>query len=71
VELLSIAANEPLVPDDIDEAAFGTDDRSFELRATRASGSSDGRVYTITYRATDSAGNSTLATATVLVPRNR
>jgi len=40
------------------------------LRAER-SGNSDGRVYTITYEATDASGNSTTATATVEVPHNQ
>ncbi len=40
------------------------------LRAER-SGNSHGRVYTITYKATDSSGNSTTATATVEVPHNQ
>lgn len=40
------------------------------LRAER-SGKSDGRVYTITYRATDCAGNTSLASATVTVPHDQ
>jgi hypothetical protein len=39
------------------------------LRAER-SGKTDGRTYTLTYRATDCAGNSTTATAIVTVPHN-
>jgi hypothetical protein len=45
-------------------------DGSIDLRAER-SGRGDGRIYTITYRATDACGNSTLATATVTVPHDR
>jgi hypothetical protein len=45
------------------------DDFTFDLRAER-SGMGDGRVYTITYEATDSCGNSILASATVTVPRD-
>jgi Tol biopolymer transport system component len=40
------------------------------LRAER-SGNSDGRVYSITYQATDASGNSTSATVTVEVPHNQ
>ena len=40
------------------------------LRAERA-GNSDGRVYTITYGATDASGNSATATAAVVVPHNQ
>jgi hypothetical protein len=43
------------------------DDDTFALRAER-SGTGTGRVYTITYQATDACGNSTIATATVAVP---
>jgi hypothetical protein len=76
IELVSIASDEGDSgggngdqPSDIQGAAIGTDDRSFMLRAERLE-SGDGRVYTITYRATDQAGNSTLATAFVTVPKN-
>lgn len=56
---------------DIQGADIGTDDRSFYLRAERGTaGQSTGRVYTITYSATDASGNTTLATATVTVPRD-
>jgi Tol biopolymer transport system component len=76
VELVSITSDEPDsgggdgdLPNDIQGAAFATDDRSFLLRAERHE-SGDGRVYTITYRATDQAGNATLATAVVRVPHD-
>ena len=39
------------------------------LRAER-SGTGDGRVYTLTYEASDASGNSTTATATVTVPHD-
>jgi hypothetical protein len=45
-------------------------DFEFLLRAER-SGSGPGRSYTITYRATDSAGNSVEQAVTVTVPANR
>jgi hypothetical protein len=74
-QLLSIASNEPDnglgdgdTPGDIQGAALGTADTSFALRAER-SGAGSGRIYTVLYRATDGSGNSSLATATVIVPR--
>jgi hypothetical protein len=77
VQLVSITSNEPdnglgdgNTSPDIQDAEFGTDDRSFLLRAER-SGRGTGRIYTITYRASDSSGNWAEASAEVLVPRNR
>src|SRR5262249_50550658 len=52
---------------DIEGAALGTDDRQFLLRSER-SGKGPGRVYTITYSATDASGNTTVSQATVTVP---
>ena len=73
-QLFSITSNEPDnglgdgdMPGDIQDATLGTADTSFALRAER-SGTGSGRVYTIVYRATDSSGNTSLATATVSVP---
>jgi hypothetical protein len=51
-------------------AAFGTDDRQFQLRAER-SGQGNGRVYTITYEAKDGSGNVTTSAVTVTVPRSQ
>jgi hypothetical protein len=48
----------------------GTADLAFDLRAER-SGRGDGRIYTITYVATDAAGNEALGVATVRVPHDR
>lgn len=77
VTLVSITSSEPDNgtgdgddPQDIQEAAFGTDDREFLLRAERA-GKGPGRVYTVTYQATDAAGNTTTASARVSVPHDR
>ncbi|MFK7691364.1 discoidin domain-containing protein [Paenibacillus sp. HJGM_3] len=76
-QLTSIASNEPDngtddgdTTDDIQNAAFGTPDTVFDLRAER-SGQGNGRVYTITYTATDLAGNTKQATVEVKVPLNR
>ena len=55
--------------DDVQQAAIGTADFNFRLRAERA-GSGNGRVYTVTYTATDACGLSTAAAATVLVPHH-
>jgi hypothetical protein len=74
VRLVSITSNEPDeglgdgdMPNDVQEAAFGTDDREFLLRAER-SGLGSGRVYTVTYEVRDGSGNFTTRVATVRVP---
>ena len=68
IKLVSIMSNDPDDDQrDVREAAIGTDDRTFLLRARRADNGKR-RVYTITYRATDHSGNSTTATADVRVP---
>jgi hypothetical protein len=70
---MSATSNEP------DNAPGGADgntlddvvvvnDTTFRLRAERSETGS-GRVYTLTYRATDACGNSTEGSATVSVPR--
>ena len=51
---------------DIVDATLGTDDRNLLLRAER-SGTGNGRVYTITYRAIDGSGNAVTSQATVTV----
>lgn len=73
IRLVSIVSNEPAddkgdgrTQPDIEGAELGTGDLEFLLRAER-SGQGLGRVYTVKYRATDSAGNSTEATAKVVV----
>jgi hypothetical protein len=75
VRLVSITSNEPDnglgdgdQPKDIQDASFGTDDRQFQLRNERG-GSGRGRIYTITYSATDASGNKTVRQATVTVPQ--
>jgi len=75
VRLVSITSNEPDnglgdgdLPNDVQGAAFGTDDRQFLLRRERG-GLGKGRVYTITYSATDASGNATKQQATVTVPK--
>ena len=71
IKLESITANEPLGNDDVVEAAISTDDRSFSLKATRAGANPAGRIYTITYSATDGSGNKVTASTTVAVPHDQ
>jgi hypothetical protein len=56
--------------DDVQGADYGSDDDCFFLRSER-SGLGDGRIYTVTYCATDAAGNVTCATAEVTVPHDQ
>ncbi|MGA7594571.1 MAG: hypothetical protein WCA64_05175 [Gallionella sp.] len=81
IRLESITANEVLDKDDVKDAQLGTDDRSFKLRAEREDRDSDkkgqgstdihpGRIYTVTYSATDASGNKSTASATVSVRHN-
>jgi hypothetical protein len=76
IVLASITSDEPDDADgigdgettgDIQSANLGTEDYKFRLRAERA-GDQDGRIYTITYQATDFSGNSATGSATVSVP---
>jgi hypothetical protein len=71
IRLVSITASEPIEPGiDVSGAEYGTDDRQFQLRATRA-GRGVARAYLVTYSATDAAGNTSTATATVIVPHDQ
>ena len=71
ITLISIVSSEPAgAASDIQDAAIGTDDRSFRLRAWR-NARGPGRVYVVTYRARDSAGHEAFAEAKVTVPRRR
>jgi hypothetical protein len=67
IRLESITANEFLEPGDIRDASYGLDDRYFKLLAE--SKSMGGRVYTVTYSATDASGNQAIASATVTVTK--
>ena len=75
--LTSIQCNEPdnapgdsdgNTVDDIQDAELGTRDTAFLLRAERDVKVGNGRVYTVTYTATDQAGNSANTGASVEVP---
>ena len=72
VALVSITSNDGRRDrnGDIRDAAIGTDDRTFQLRAERAEHGRD-RIYTIVYRATDQSGNAAETSATVVVPGRR
>ncbi|XEC94553.1 GDSL-type esterase/lipase family protein [Paenibacillus tarimensis] len=77
VVLMSITSNEADEglgdgdqPNDIQGAEYGTLDTSFMLRAERA-GTGSGRVYTITYTATDKVGNKTTVSVIATVPRDQ
>jgi DNA/RNA endonuclease G (NUC1) len=52
------------------DIVIGGDCKSVQLRATR-NGNGDGRVYTITFRARDAAGNTSFVTAKVTVPHDQ
>lgn len=76
VYLASVVSNEPDnglgdgdKPNDIQGADFGTFDTEFQLRAER-SGTGSGRIYTVTYSASDASGNSFNVSDSVFVPHN-
>jgi hypothetical protein len=71
VQLVSITSTEPIDADDLQAVGggpvpFGTDVRSFLLGAELDHNGSD-RVYTVTYKATDASGNTSVASAQVEV----
>ncbi|OCA85956.1 hypothetical protein A8F94_14005 [Bacillus sp. FJAT-27225] len=72
-ELASITSSQPdvikggKIPEpDIQGAVYGTADTDFYLRDERSGGD---RIYTITYKTTDNAGNSTVTTSTIMVKK--
>lgn len=76
VELIEAKSSEPdnstgdgNTTNDIQGVNIGSDDRNVLLRAERK-GNGNGRVYTLTYRVTDSNGNETNAEAKVYVPHD-
>jgi len=73
VTLVSVTSNEPnagLSDGDTAQDMIIVDNHTVKLRAER-SRNGPGRVYTLTYQATNVCGNSATATATVTVPRNQ
>lgn len=71
--LVSATSNEPdngLGDGDTPNDIVNVNSTTFNLRAER-SGTGNGRTYTITYRATDACGNTTLTSSTVKVPKNQ
>jgi len=70
VTLISVTSNELDNGEDdgdtVDDIVI-IDDFTFDLRAER-SGIGSGRIYTITYEVTDACGNTTMQSATVIVP---
>lgn len=77
IRLESVTSSEPTnglgdgnTSPDIVDAAIGSDDRSFQLRAERQGGG-NGRTYTVRYSATDASANTATATGTVRVPANQ
>lgn len=71
IKLESITSSETLVAGDIQDTQIGTDDRYFSLAAKRAGNNQAGRIYTVTYSATDASGNKASASATVTVPHDQ
>lgn len=73
VTLLSVTSNEPdngQGDGDTADDIVIVDNDTIKLRAER-SGGGNGRVYTITYQATNTCGNTVTATTTVTVPHNK
>lgn len=71
IKLESITSSETLAAGDIQDAQIGADDRDFSLAAKRAGNNQAGRIYTVTYSATDASGNKASASATVTVPHDQ
>ena len=71
IQLISITANEVLEITDAKDVQPGTDDRQFQLKAKRTGTNLAGRIYTVTYSATDGSGNKSTASATVTVPHDQ
>ncbi len=73
ISLVGVTSNEPdngLGDGDTPDDMVTVDDTTFQLRAERAA-SGSGRVYTITYQATDTCGDTTIVSATVTVPHDQ
>jgi hypothetical protein len=72
VKLVSVTCNDGCnIAKDIANAKTGIDTRKFSVRASRLGKQKNGREYTVTYSATDSAGNVATAAAVVKVPHDQ
>lgn len=72
VKLVSVECNECSdINLDVFDAVVQTDDREFQVKASRTGKRKEGRVYTFTYQAEDSSGNIANATATVSIPHDK
>lgn len=72
VRLKAITCNEcENLTDDVTDADFGTDDRTFLVKARRDGQRKEGRVYTVTYSASDFSGNTATASALINVPHDQ
>jgi hypothetical protein len=71
VLLEAVTCNECDPDADIQGAETGTADFQFSVRAARAGQARSGRIYTVLYSATDAAGNSSEAAATITVPHDQ
>jgi hypothetical protein len=71
IKLESITSSESQAARDVQDAQIGADDRSFSLAAKRAGNNLAGRIYTISYSATDASGNKVNASATVTVSHDQ
>jgi len=70
VQLLSITSNERLENGDV-VAQYGTPAQTFQVKSERKGDEKTGRIYTVTYSATNSCGNSATASKTVVVPHDQ
>ncbi len=73
ITLVSVTSSEPdnaLGDGNTVDDVVIVDNYTFNLRAER-SGTDSGRIYTITYKATDASGNTATASVTVTVPHNQ
>lgn len=71
VSLVSITCNECDPLTDVHGAEIGAADFQFSVRAARTGQTKPGRVYTAVYSATDSVGNTSVASATIVVPHDQ
>lgn len=69
IVLVSVTANEKLTPGDV-AAQIGTAARTFSVKSERTGNSEGGRIYSVTYSAKNSCGNSATATEIITVPHD-